>query len=99
MDDHIARVDEHPIALRNAFDLTALYPDLFHLSNEMIDDGPDMAIGSPGGDHHGVGDGGFALEIYNDDVFGFVVIKDRQRKGKKLLAAICVFGRRGADRS
>src|SRR5437588_11983264 len=58
MDDHVARVDQHPVAMRQAF-----YPETGHagalqLLAHMIRDRANMAMRPPGGHDHKVADRG-----------------------------------------
>ena len=48
MDDHIAGVDQHPVAMGKAFDADASEAFILELSgNEMIGNGADMPLRAP----------------------------------------------------
>jgi hypothetical protein len=53
---------------------------LLQAAEQVVGDGADMAVRTPGGHHQAVGHGGLALEVDEDDVLGLVVIQAVQDK-------------------
>ena len=75
MDDHVARIDENPIALGQSLDPEIAVTLGFELLDQLIGDGADMPGGAAGRNHHAVGDRGFAVEVDRDDVLGLGVFE------------------------
>ena len=75
VDDHIAGIDHHPIAMRQTFDLQMLEAERLQSLEDMIGDRPDMSVGPSACNDHDVGEGGFPGEIDADDVLGLVLIE------------------------
>ena len=51
----------------------------------MFGHGNHLAAGPAGGDRHVVADGGFAREVDDDDVLGFVFLELPANQGEKLV--------------
>jgi hypothetical protein len=84
MHHDIAGIDQHPIAMREAFDPEIALACGLELLDQLFGDGADMPVRTPGGDNHGVRNSGFAVEIDGDDLFGLGVVKlgfDNLEKG------------------
>jgi hypothetical protein len=77
VDDNIGRIDQNPIAGLQSLDArgaqTALERD-----DEPLCDRSDVNVGAPGCDDHGVGERGFAVQVYGDNVLGFGIIETSQ---------------------
>ena len=50
MDDHVARVDEHPVALGSALDLGIAVAGILQVAQQVIGDGADMPVRTARGD-------------------------------------------------
>jgi hypothetical protein len=83
MDDHIARIDQHPIALRQSFDPRGPIARLFQSSREMFGCRRNVTLGPPGGDHERIAQCRPSGEVDRDDVFGFVVVEGREDARKQ----------------
>jgi hypothetical protein len=68
MDDDVAGIDQHPIALGLALDAGAAITFLFELLDELVGDGPDMPLRTPRGEDHMVADRGFASQVDAGDI-------------------------------
>lgn len=85
MDDDIARIDQHPVAVGHAFDArgeTGFVEILDHATG----DRSHMAARSPRGHDHVIGDGRFATEIEGDGVLGLHFVKAREDEAKRLIS-------------
>ena len=85
VDDDVARIDQHPVAMRHAFDVKVLHAGIAELLEHVVRDRADMTVGAAGGHHHGVGDRGFAGEVDGDDVLGLHVVEAREDDAMGLL--------------
>lgn len=75
MDDHVARINQHPVAGPQTLDPSAAVTSVLELAHKVIGDGAHMPVGPAGGDHHHVANRGFALKVDGDDIFGFVIVE------------------------
>ena len=75
MDDDIARINQHPVALGNAFNPDVFPALLLQLVDELVGDGVDMAVGAAGDHDHVIGDRTLAFEANSDDLFGLGIFK------------------------
>jgi hypothetical protein len=75
VDDHIARIDQHPIGMGQAFNAQIALPGLLQLYRQLVGNGADMAIGPAGGDDQPVGQSRLAIQVYGDNVLGLGVFK------------------------
>jgi hypothetical protein len=75
MDDHIAGVDQHPVAMGQALDIDACKPGLLQRFQEVVGNRTHVSMGAAGRDHHVVADRSLVLEVNGDGVLGFRVIK------------------------
>ncbi|GAB4537645.1 MAG: hypothetical protein Tsb0010_16770 [Parvularculaceae bacterium] len=89
MDDHIARVDQNPVAMGQAFDSEILDAQIFQPPLQAIRQRPDMAMRTARGDDHHIGEGSLAGKIDLDDVLGLVVVKRLERRGAQLVDDDC----------
>ncbi len=78
MDDDIARVDQHPVAMRQSLDPPYGDADLFQGPDHAVGDRTNMCAGAAGSDDHHVGDRGFAMQVDRDDVFGLRIFETGQ---------------------
>jgi hypothetical protein len=72
---HIARIHQHPIAVRHAFNAQMLRTGFFQRMHQMIGKRTDMTLRATAGDDDRVGNGGFALHVQREDILGFIVLK------------------------
>ena len=72
--DHVAGVDQHPVAVRHAFDPDAQGGAL-QRHHQMLGDGAHVALRAAGGHHHVIGDRGLAAQIDRGGVFRLVVVE------------------------
>jgi hypothetical protein len=63
MDDDVAGINQHPIALGLALDADPAIAFLFELPDELVGDGPDMPLRTPRGEDHVVADRGLASQV------------------------------------
>jgi len=75
VDDHIARIDQHPVSLGQAFDAEIAVAVFLQLLHQLVGNGADMAAGSAGCHDHAIGNGRFAGEIDGDDVLGLGIFQ------------------------
>ncbi len=78
MHDHVARIDQHPIAMRQALDARNGHPRVLERFHDAVRHRANMNVGTAGCDDHHVSDGGFAVEIDRDDVLGLSVVETGQ---------------------
>jgi hypothetical protein len=85
MDDHVTRIDQHPVAMRHSFDArreTGFVEVLHHA----IGDRSHMAVRSPRRHHHVVGDRRPATEIEGYSVLGLHFVEAREDEAKRLFS-------------
>ncbi len=75
MHDHVAGIDQNPIALRQAFDTHAREPPLLQTAREILGERRDMATGAPCPDDDRIAQRRAAGEVDRDDVFSLVVVE------------------------
>ena len=78
MDDDRAGVDQHPVAVRQAFDPGLAVALFFQRAQQVVGHRADMAVRTAGRHDQGVGDGALAFQVDENDILGFVVVKTRQ---------------------
>src|SRR3984885_5940490 len=61
--DHLAQIDEHPVAVLLTFDAVRTEPRLLGLFDHALRNGAHVAVGGPASDHHEVRDVGEAAHI------------------------------------
>ena len=90
VDDHIARIDQHPIGMGQTLDLDIPLARFLELDRQLIGNRADMPIRAAGGNNHPVRESGFAVEINGDDVFRLGVFKlgDNGFEKRGLLGAL-----------
>jgi hypothetical protein len=80
VDDHITRIDQHPVTLRHALDAEIFLTHPPELFGHLVGDGVDVAVGAARCYDHRIGHGRFIDQIDGDDLLGFRItklIKDR----------------------
>src|SRR5271169_5642099 len=83
--DHVAGVDQHPIALPQAFDTDAGNGGTLQILDQVFGDSGHMDVRAPGGHDHVIAYRGFAEEIDGDAVLGFHVGQTREDDAERLL--------------
>src|SRR3954468_24158296 len=66
MNDDVAGIDQHPVAVLLAFDADAFQARLVEALNGAVRDRCDMTVRASAGHDHGVADGGLAGEVDGD---------------------------------
>ena len=84
MNDHVASVDEHPIAMRHAFDLR-VNADFAQIFDHPVGHGSDMAMRSAGGNDHVVADRRFVSKTDREGVLGLHVVEAVEDQSEDLL--------------
>ena len=95
VDDHIARIDQHPVALRQALYAGGAIACLLQPPRQVLGSRGDVALRAPRGDDQRIAQRRPAGKVDRDDVFGFVVVEGGEdaRKQRRLGLAF----RRGRD--
>ncbi len=75
VNDNVTGVNEHPIAMGQAFHAAASESPVFESSDQVIGYCGNVSVGASAGDHHIVGKGCLARKIYERNVLSFVVLK------------------------
>jgi hypothetical protein len=83
VDDDVAGVDQHPVAVGQALDAGAAVTGILERAQQVIGHRPDVALRTAGRDDHPVGDGAFVLEVDEDDVLGFLVVQAIEKEALK----------------
>src|SRR5215470_7955332 len=85
MNDDVAGVDQHPVAMRHAFDPRVRHAGLGEVFQHAIGDRANMAVRPARGHNHAVGDRRFAGEIDGDGVLGLHVTEAGEDQAENLL--------------
>jgi hypothetical protein len=75
VDDGIARVNQHPIAMRQPLDTNIPFAGRFQPFDEMLGDGADVPLRAAARNDHLIGKRRLTGEVDRYDVFGFVVFE------------------------
>jgi hypothetical protein len=75
MHDHIAGIDQDPIAIGQALDVEALDSVFLEALGDVLRDRADMPVGPACGDDHVVGERGFAAKVDGDRFFRLHVVE------------------------
>src|ERR1051326_1192937 len=75
MDDHVVRIDQHPVGGRKPFDSNVLAKSLLDLVGKLNSHGRNLPRRAARGDHHMIGNVRFAREGDGDNLLGLVVIE------------------------
>jgi hypothetical protein len=63
VDDHVAGVDQHPVAMRHALDPEIAAAGRFQVIEKAVGDRPDVTLGTPGCDNHVVAERRFSADV------------------------------------
>jgi hypothetical protein len=85
VNDHVAGVDQHPIAMRHALDPDSREPGLTKIFEYAICHRPDVTVGPSRGHDHVVGDCGVTAQIDYGGILSLHVIKAREDDAKRLV--------------
>jgi hypothetical protein len=85
MNNYVASIDQHPIAMRQALDSDAGEPSPAKALQHLIGHRPDMAIGPSGGHNHVVGERRFGTQIDGGGILGLNVVEAREDDAKRLI--------------
>ena len=83
MNNHIAAIDQDPVADRGPFDPHIADALFFEQDSQMLSQRRQMALGAARCDNHGVGNARFAVKIDDNDIFGLVVIQGLPHQGRQ----------------
>ena len=75
MNDHIAGIDQHPIAIGQTLDMGVWDSALLETFGDVLRDRTDMPVNPAGGDDHVIGKGRFAAKVYGDRVFRLHIVQ------------------------
>ena len=75
MEYHVAGVDQHPVALGNAFDAGIAMAAVLQLLEDLIGDGAHMPVRPARRHDHMVGEAGLAGDVDVDDILGLGFIE------------------------
>ena len=84
MNDHVARIDQHPVAMRYAFDPGG-NAGLVQILDDPVGDRADMALRPAGRHDHVVADRRFISQIDGEDVLGLHIVEAGEDQTKDLL--------------
>ena len=73
--DHIAGIDQHPVAIGQALDMDAFDAGFLQGFGHVFRDRADMPVGPACGDDHVVGKGGFAAKVDGDRFFRLHIVE------------------------
>jgi hypothetical protein len=85
MDHEVAGIDQHPLAMPQAFDRNLLAAGFFEAVGEALGERHHLPLRAAGGDQHEISDIGFTLEIDGGDIFRLAVFEQLLGEGEKLL--------------
>ena len=83
VNDDIARIDQDPIGIGQAFDLEVLAAIMLQPFDQLVGNGADMTVGTAGSDDHFIGDDGLAIQIDGDDVLGLGIFQLAENGGEE----------------
>jgi hypothetical protein len=75
VDDHVARIDQHPIAIGQAFDMRAGDSALLETFGDVFRDRANVPVHPAGGDDHVVGKCRFAAKVDGDRFFRLHIVE------------------------
>src|SRR5579862_245330 len=84
VNDHVTRIDQHPVALRRAFD-AGRNAGFVQILDHPVGDRADMALRPAGRHDHVVADRGFIAKIDGEDVLGLHVVEAGEDQSEDLL--------------
>jgi len=77
--DDIAGIDQHPVALGQAFNLGGAFSNGLEFAQKLIGHGANMPIGPAGGYNHEIANRRPSMQIYGDNALGFGVFQGFER--------------------
>ena len=93
MNDHIARIDKHPIAEGHPFDTCIANAFLFQPLDEFLGNSTHVALRAPGRDNHHVTERSLARQVDADNVVSLGVIEhvdnELGERGGSRVGAFC----------
>src|SRR5580658_8601238 len=84
VNDHVTRIDQHPVALRRAFD-AGRNAGFVQILDHPVGDRADMALRPAGRHDHVVADRGFIAKIDGEDVLGLHIVEAGEDQSEDLL--------------
>ena len=75
MHDHIAGIDQHPVAIGHALDVDAFNSGFLESLGDVFRDRADVPVDPAGGDDHVVGKCGFATKVDGDRFFRLHIVE------------------------
>src|SRR5262245_66139359 len=75
VDDDVAGIDQHPVAMGKAFDASASEAFVLELPDKVVGNGADMPLRAPRGYDHLVADRGLALDVDAYDALGLGIVE------------------------
>jgi hypothetical protein len=85
MHDHVAGVDQNPVAVRQPLHACAAVAVLLQRAQNVVGDCAHVPVRTAGGDDHGVGHRALVSQIDLNDVLGLVVFKPGQDQPGQVL--------------
>lgn len=80
MNDHVTRIDQHPISVRHALDAGGPAGQALGLLGHMFGESRHVPSGTPGCDDHEIGEGRFALKVDEGEIFSLVVLEGFRKR-------------------
>ncbi len=93
VDDHVARVDQHPVAVGQALHTAPAIALVLEGAQQVVGQGRDVTVRAAGRDDQAVGDRALVLQVDEDDVLGLVVVQALEDQGFQLAGASLVVRR------
>ena len=75
VDDHVTRIDQHPIAIGQAFDMGIFDATLFETLGDIFRNRANVPVNPAGGDDHVVGICRFAAKVDGDRFFRLHIVE------------------------
>jgi len=79
----ISGVDQHPFADGQAFGLHRAEAGVLQRRHDPLGNGPDMPVRPARGNHHLIGERGFAVHIDGDDLLGLGILERGEDRAKR----------------
>ena len=85
VNDHVAARDQHPIAVRQSFDVEILDAKLAESFGDVLSDSADVPVDPAGGDDHEIGHRRFAAKVDRDRVFRLHIVEAGEDQAQGLV--------------
>ena len=85
MHDHIAGIDQHPVAIGHAFDMDVLDSVVLQAFQDIFRNRADVPVGPARGDDHEVGKRGFAAKVDGDRLFRLHILEAGEDQVQRLV--------------